>query len=191
MDKSGNGFAVIRFLPVRRRRDSLDKDVLSFISGTRGWYIENSLTTINKNDPVSDTNRVLWNSGSDRQKRLPVDRNVNCHTTPTSMWYQIRKDQRMKGRFSFISLVRRSLIRSWKMQPEFSDETPINPFDMWKGADFKLKIRKVDGFWNYDKSEFAEQSEFLTNDEEREKVYNLEHKLKGFMRLLTSRLMMS
>ena len=97
------------------------------------------------------------------------------------MWCQIRKDQRMKGRVFLYKFGKKIFDKIMEaMKPEFSDETPINPFDMWKGAHFKLKIRKVDGYWNYDKSEFADPVELLDSDEEREKVYNSTHKLKPF-----------
>ena len=182
MDKSGNGFAVIRFLPAPEGEEIPWIRMFSHsFQGPGGWYIENSLTTINKNDPVSEANRVLWNSGSEadketarRQKRkLSYYTNIYVVSDP--------KRPENEGKVFLYKFGKKIFDKVMEaMQPEFSDETPINPFDMWKGADFKLKIRKVDGFWNYDKSEFAEQSEFLTNDEEREKVYNLEHKLKPF-----------
>ena len=182
MDKSGNGFAVIRFLPAPEGEEIPWVRMFSHsFQGPGGWFIENSLTTINKNDPVSEANRVLWNSGSEadketarRQKRkLSYYTNIYVVSDP--------KRPENEGKVFLYKFGKKIFDKVMEaMQPEFSDETPINPFDMWKGADFKLKIRKVDGFWNYDKSEFAEPSEFLTNDEEREKVYNLEHKLKPF-----------
>ena len=148
--------------------------------GPGGWYIENSLTTINKNDPVGEANRVLWNSGSeaDKETARKQKRKLSYYTNI----YVVSDPKRPEneGKVFLYKFGKKIFDKVMEPQPEFSDETPINPFDMWKGADFKLKIRKVDGFWNYDKSEFDEQSEFLTNDEEREKVYNLEHKLKPF-----------
>ena len=182
MDKSGNGFAVIRFLPAPEGEEIPWIRMFSHsFQGPGGWFIENSLTTINKQDPVSEANRVLWNTGSEadketarRQKRkLSYYTNIYVVSDP--------KRPENEGRVFLYKFGKKIFDKVMEaMQPEFSDETPINPFDMWKGADFKLKIRKVDGFWNYDKSEFSEPSEFLANDEEREKVYNSEYPLKPF-----------
>ena len=180
MDKSGNGFAVIRFLPAPEGEEIPWVRMFSHsFQGPGGWFIENSLTTINKNDPVSEANRVLWNSGSEadketarRQKRkLSYYTNIYVVSDP--------KRPENEGRVFLYKFGKKIFDKIMEaMKPEFSDETPINPFDMWKGAHFKLKIRKVDGYWNYDKSEFADPVELLDSDEEREKVYNSTHKLK-------------
>jgi len=182
MDKSGNGFAVIRFLPAPEGEEIPWIRMFSHsFQGPGGWFIENSLTTINKQDPVSEANRVLWNSGSEsdketarRQKRkLSYYTNIYVVSDP--------KRPENEGKVFLYKFGKKIFDKVMEaMQPEFSDEVPINPFDMWKGADFKLKIRKVDGYWNYDKSEFSDPSEFLTNDEDREKVYNSEYPLKPF-----------
>ena len=182
MDKSGNGFAVVRFLPAPEGEEIPWVRMFSHsFQGPGGWFIENSLTTINKQDPVSEANRVLWNSGSEadketarRQKRkLSYYTNIYVVSDP--------KRPENEGRVFLYKFGKKIFDKIMEaMKPEFSDETPINPFDMWKGAHFKLKIRKVDGYWNYDKSEFAEPVELLDSDEEREKVYNSTHKLKPF-----------
>ena len=182
MDKSGNGFAVIRFLPAPEGEEIPWIRMFSHsFQGPGGWFIENSLTTINKQDPVSEANRVLWNTGSEADKETArrQKRKLSYYTNIYVVSDPKRPDN--EGKVFLYKFGKKIFDKVMEaMQPEFSDETPINPFDMWKGADFKLKIRKVDGFWNYDKSEFAEPSEFLANDEEREKVYNSEYPLKPF-----------
>tara|TARA_Y100000593_G_scaffold56672_1_gene105678 strand:- start:3627 stop:4508 length:882 start_codon:yes stop_codon:yes gene_type:complete len=182
MDKSGNGFAVIRFLPAPEGEEIpwIRMFTHSF-QGPGGWFIENSLTTINKNDPVSEANRVLWNTGSEadketarRQKRkLSYFTNIYVVSDP----HRPENDGKV-FLYKFGKKIFDKIMEA--MKPEFSDEQAINPFDMWKGANFKLKIRKVDGFWNYDKSEFAEPCQLKDTDEEMEQIYNSEHKLKPF-----------
>ena len=183
LDKSGNGYAVIRFLPPPEGEELPWAKVFSHaFQGPGGWYIENSLTTIGKSDPVGDLNRKLWNSGRDSDKEIA------------------RKQKRKLSYFSNIYVVRDSLhpenegrVFLFKygkkiydkivaaMQPEFEDEQPINPFDFWKGADFKLKIRKLDGFWNYDKSEFAPQGTLGDfSDGELEEIYSKTYSLTEF-----------
>ena len=183
MDKSGNGYAVIRFLPA-----SVDETLPwaklwnhAFQGPTGQWYIENSLTTLGQNDPVSEYNSKLWNSGVESDKEIA------------------RKQKRKLQYYSNIYVVSDSanpqnedkvfLYRYGKkifdkvmeaMQPEFEDEEPLNPFDLWKGANFKLKIRKVDGYWNYDKSEFDKLSALSKDDDELEKIYGKQYSLTEF-----------
>tara|TARA_B100000683_G_C12445560_1_gene537960 strand:- start:1092 stop:1505 length:414 start_codon:yes stop_codon:yes gene_type:complete len=67
------------------------------------------------------------------------------------------------------------------MNPEFADETPVDPFDFWEGADFKLKIRNVEGYRNYDKSEFSSPAALLDGSEDKLKeVYENMHDLTEF-----------
>ena len=182
LDKSGNGYAVIRFLPAPESEDIPWAKVYSHaFQGPGGWYIENSLTTIGQKDPVSEHNRDLWNSGNEADKDT------------------VRKQKRKLSYYSNIYVVKDStnpenegkvfLFKYGKkihdkilaaMQPEFEDETPINPFDFWQGADFKLKIRKVDGYWNYDKSEFDSPAPLLDDDDALEAIWKQEHSLVEF-----------
>jgi hypothetical protein len=67
------------------------------------------------------------------------------------------------------------------MNPSFQDEEPIIPFDMWDGANFKLKIRQVEGYRNYDKSEFDSPAPISEDDAKLEKIYNSLHKLQPFL----------
>jgi len=182
LDKSGNGYAVIRFLPAPEGEDVPWQRMFSHsFQGPGGWYIENSLTTINKSDPVGDVNRKLWNSGSEadketarRQKRkLSYFTNIYVVADPKHPEHEGKVFLYKFGKKIFDKIME-------AMQPQFDDEQAINPFDLWKGANFKLKIRKVDGFWNYDKSEFEAVTQLLPTDEELEKVYGSEYPLKPF-----------
>ena len=183
VDKAGNGYAVIRFLPAPDGEDLPWAQVWSHaFQGPGGWYIENSLTTIGKKDPVSDLNRELWNSGNDadkdvarKQKRkLSYYSNIYVISDPANPDNEGRVFLYKYGKKIFDKLTE-------AMQPAFADETPINPFDFWKGADFKVKIRKVEGYWNYDKSEFAEPSTLKSfDDTELETVWKQQYSLTEF-----------
>ena len=158
LDKSGNGFAVIRFLPAPDGEEMPWAKVWSHaFKGPGGqWYIENSLTTIGKDDPVGEYNRELWNSGKESDKniaraqkrKLSYYSNIYVVSDPAHPENEGKVFLYKYGKKIFDKLVE-------AMQPAFADETPLDPFNFWKGADFKLKIRKLDGYWNYDKSEFA------------------------------------
>ena len=182
LDKSGNGYAVIRFLPAPKGEDIPWQRMFSHsFQGPGGWYIENSLTTINKSDPVGEVNRGLWNTGSEadketarRQKRkLSYYTNIYVVTDTKHPEHEGKVHLYKFGKKIFDKVME-------AMQPQFDDEKAINPFDLWKGANFKLKIRKVDGFWNYDKSEFDSVTPLLDSDGALEKVYDAEYPLKPF-----------
>ena len=179
MDKTGNGFAVIRFLPAPENEDLPWVKLYSHaFQGPGGWYIENSLTTLNQKDPVSEYNRELWNSGSDadketvrKQKRkLSFYSNIYVVKDPTNPQNEGRVFLYKYGKKIFDKVME-------AMQPEFEDETPINPFDFWQGANFKLKIVKKDGYWNYDKSEFDRVAPLLDDDDALEAVWKKEYSL--------------
>ena len=183
VDKAGNGYAVIRFLPAPDGEDLPWAQVWSHaFQGPGGWYIENSLTTLGKKDPVSDLNRTLWNSGNDadketarKQKRkLSYYSNIYVLQDPANPQNEGKVFLYKYGKKIFDKLTE-------AMQPAFADETPINPFDFWKGADFKVKIRKVEGYWNYDKSEFAEPSTLKGfDDSELELLWKQQYSLTDF-----------
>jgi hypothetical protein len=158
LDKSGNGYAVIRFLPAPDGEDMPWAKVWSHaFKGPGGqWYIENSLTTIGKDDPVGEMNRELWNSGRDSDKEIARAQKRKLSYYSNIYVVQDPAHPENEGRvflYKFGKKIFDKLVEA--MQPAFADESPIDPFNFWKGADFKLKIRKVDGYWNYDKSEFA------------------------------------
>jgi len=182
LDKSGNGYAVIRFLPAPEGEDIPWAKVYSHaFQGPGGWYIENSLTTIGQKDPVSEYNRDLWNSGSDadkdtvrKQKRkLSYYSNMYVVKDPTNP-----ENEGKVFLFKYGKKIHDKILAA--MQPEFEDETPINPFDFWQGANFKLKIRKVDGYWNYDKSEFDSPAPLLDDDDALEAIWKREYSLADF-----------
>ena len=166
LDKSGNGYAVIRFLPAPDGEDLPWAKVYSHaFQGPGGWYIENSLTTVNKKDPVGEVNRKLWNSGIDSDKDIArkQKRKLSYYTN-----IQVVRDPahpENEGKVFLYKFGKKIYDKiTAAMQPEFEDETPINPFDLWEGANFKLKICKVAGFWNYDKSEFDIPSALASDD---------------------------
>ena len=179
VDKTGNGFAVIRFLPAPESEDIPWAKMYSHaFQGPGGWYIENSLTTTGKKDPVSDYNRELWNSGNEsdkdvvrKQKRkLSFYSNIYVVKDPTNPQNEGGVFLYKFGKKIFDKLME-------AMQPEFEDETPINPFDFWQGANFKLKIVKKDGYWNYDKSEFEAVSPLLEDEDALEALWGKEYSL--------------
>jgi hypothetical protein len=179
MDKTGNGFAVIRFLPAPEGEElPWAKLYTHAFQGPGGWYIENSLTTLGQKDPVSEHNRELWNSGSDKDKetvrkqkrKLSYYSNIYVVKDPVNPQNEGKVFLFKYGKKIFDKIMA-------SMQPEFEDETPINPFDFWQGANFKLKIRKLDGYWNYDKSEFESQSPLLDDDDAMEAIWKKEYSL--------------
>ena len=179
VDKTGNGYAVIRFLPAPEGEDIPWAKMYSHaFQGPGGWYIENSLTTTGGKDPVSEYNRELWNSGNEsdkdvvrRQKRkLSYYANIYVVKDPTNPQNEGGVFLYKFGKKIFDKVME-------AMQPEFEDETPINPFDFWQGANFKLKIVKKDGYWNYDKSEFDAPSPLLEDDDALEALWKKQYSL--------------
>ena len=185
VDKAGNGYAVIRFLPAPNEEDLPWAQVWSHaFQGPGGWYIENSLTTLGKKDPVSDLNRELWNAGAEGSPQRDQARKQKRKLNYYSNIYVVKDSANPtnEGRVFLYRYGKKIFDKIMEsMQPAFEDETPVNPFDFWKGADFKLKITRVAGFWNYDKSEFAEASTLGGfNDKELEALWNEEHSLAAF-----------
>jgi hypothetical protein len=179
MDKTGNGFAVIRFLPAPEGEELPWAKMYSHaFQGPGGWYIENSLTTIGQKDPLGEHNRELWNSGSEtnketvrKQKRkLSYYSNIYVVKDPANPSNEGKVFLFKYGKKIFDKIME-------AMQPEFEDETPINPFDFWQGANFKLKIVKKDGYWNYDKSEFGSIEPLLDDDDALEALWKKEYSL--------------
>ncbi len=179
VDKTGNGYAVIRFLPAPEGEDIPWAKMYSHaFQGPGGWYIENSLTTTGGKDPVSEHNRELWNSGNEsdkdvvrRQKRkLSYYANIYVVKDPTNPQNEGGVFLYKFGKKIFDKIME-------AMQPEFEDETPINCFDFWQGANFKLKIVKKDGYWNYDKSEFDSVSPLLDDDDALEALWKKQYSL--------------
>ena len=183
LDKSGNGYAIIRFLPAPSGEELPWARVWSHaFQGPGGWYIENSLTTLNKKDPVSEDNTRLWNTGAEgdkdiarkRKRKLSYITNIQVMADPNRPENEGKVFLYKFGKKIFDKITE-------AMQPQFEDEKAINPFDFWEGANFKLKIRKVDGYWNYDKSEFEPVSRVKPTDEEIDKIWKSQYALKPFI----------
>jgi hypothetical protein len=176
LDKSGNGYAVIRFLPAPDGEDMPWAKLWNhaFQGPTGKWYIENSLTTLNQKDPVSEYNSKLWNSGVESDKEIA--RKQKRKLQYYSNIYVVADPQHPENEgkvflFRYGKKIFDKLMEA--LQPQFEDETPVNPFDLDTGANFKLKIRKVDGYWNYDKSEFDSSSKLDNQDKVVESLYSL------------------
>jgi len=183
VDKAGNGYAVIRFLPAP---ECDGEDALPWVKmfshgfqGPGGWYIENSLTTLGKNDPVSEYNTTLWNSGVEANKKIARDQKRKLTHVANIYVVEDPKHPENNGKvflYKFGKIIFDKITGA--MNPEFEDEKPINPFDLWSGANFKLKIRKVDGYQNYDKCEFDKPGPLLDDDAKLEKIWKSEYSLK-------------
>ena len=179
LDKTGNGYAVIRFLPSPDGEDIPWAKLYSHaFQGPGGWYIENSLTTTGGKDPVSDYNRELWNSGneSDKDTVRKQKRKLSYYSNIYVVRDQVNPQN--EGKVFLFKYGKKIFDKVMEaMQPEFEDESPINPFDFWQGANFKLKIVKKDGYWNYDKSEFDVVSPLLEDDDALEALWKKEYSL--------------
>ena len=183
LDKSGNGYAVIRFLPAPEGEELPWVKVWkhAFQGPTGKWFIENSLTTLNQKDPVSEYNSQLWNSGLESDKEIARKQKRKLEYYSNIYVVSDSKHPENEGKVFLFRYGKKIFDKMMAaMQPEFEDETPINPFDFWEGANFKLKIRKVDGYWNYDKSEFDNPSALFDNDGKIEEVWKSAYPLAEF-----------
>ena len=180
LDKSGNGYAVIRFLPAVEGEDLPWAKIWShaFQGPTGQWYIENSLTTISHKDPVSEHNTRLWNTGLESDKELARKQKRKLQYFSNIYVVSDAKHPENEGKVFLYRYGKKIFDKVMEaMQPEFEDEKAINPFDFWQGANFKLKVRKVDGFWNYDKSEFDASSPLLKDDDAIEEIWKIQYPL--------------
>ena len=183
LDKSGNGYAVIRFLPASQNEDLPWAKVWNhaFQGPTGQWYIENSLTTINQKDPVSEHNTKLWNTGLESDKEIARKQKRKLQYFSNIYVVSDTKHPENEGKVFLFRYGKKIFDKiTAAMSPEFEDEKAINPFDFWEGANFKLKIRKVDGFWNYDKSEFEDTSKLFESDDDANKVWKSQYSLAEF-----------
>ncbi len=183
LDKTGNGYAVIRFLPAPEGEDLPWQRVWSHaFQDQGGWYIENSLTTVGKKDPVSEENTRLWNTGLDSDKDIARKRKRKLSYYSNILISSDPKNPDNEGKVFLFRYGKKIFDKITEaMQPAFDDEKPVNPFDFWKGCNFKLKIRKVDGYWNYDKSEFESVSQIKSTDEDIKKIWKSQYALKPFL----------
>jgi len=183
-DKQGNGFAVIRFLPEINGEDCPWVKVYSHaFQGMGGWYIENSLTTLNQKDPVSELNSELWNTGSEEDKNIARSRKRKTTYISNILVVKDEANPQNEGKVFLYKYGTKIFDKiQEKMKPEFKDEEAINPFDFWNGCNFKLKIRKIGGYTNYDKSEFDSTSALFGGDENKmEKIWKQQHALQPFV----------
>jgi hypothetical protein len=186
VDKAGNGMAVIRFLPAPAADGD---DALPWVrvfnhgfQGPGGWYIENSLTTLNQKDPVSEYNSVLWNSGIEANKEIARKQKRRLTYISNILVVSDPKHPENEGQIKLYKYGKKIFDKiSEAMNPEFADETPLNPFDFWEGANFKIKIRQVEGYRNYDKSEFDSPSQVDGDDAALEAIWKKEYSLKEFL----------
>ena len=184
-DKAGNGYAVIRFLPAKDGEDL--PWVRYWDHGFKGptglWYIENSLTSIGQDDPVSEHNSVLWNSGRDEDKALAREQKRRLHYVSNVLVVSDPSNPENEGKVFLYKFGKKIFDKIMDvMQPQFADEEPVNPYDFWEGADFKLKIRKVEGWVNYDKSEFSTPAPLFNGDENQlQEVYDKLYSLQDFL----------
>ena len=183
LDKSGSGYAVIRFLPAPNGEEMAWAKIFNHgFQGLGGWYIENSLTTLGQKDPLAEYNSTLWNSGIEANKEIA--RKQKRRLTYISNIYVVedKANPQNEGKVFLFRYGKKIFDKVSSMSnPEFEDETSVDVFSFWDGANFKLKIRKVDGFSNYDKSEFITPAPFLEEDTEMERVWGEEYSLSEFV----------
>jgi len=182
LDKASNGYAVIRFLPACEGENLPWVRVFNHgFKGPGGWLIDNCPTTLGKKCPVCEANSALWNSGVESDKDIARNRKRRLSYYSNILVVSDPKNPENEGKvflYKFGKKIFDKIIE--KIQPEFEDETAIDPFDLWKGANFRLKVRKVAGFINYDKSEFEECSPVSEDDDLAKKIYESEYSLKEF-----------
>lgn len=181
VDSAGNGYAVLRFLPAPKGEEL--PWVRMFNHGFQGptgkWYIENSLTTLNQQDPVSELNSELWNSGVEANKEIARKQKRRLSYYANVLVVKDSANPQNEGQVMLYKFGKKIFDKLKDvMQPQFEDESPVNPFDFWEGVNFKLKARQVDGYRNYDKSEFeSTPTPVAESDEEIEAIWAKQHSL--------------
>jgi hypothetical protein len=186
VDKAGNGMAIIRFLPAPAADGD---DALPWVrrfnhafQGTGGWLIDNCLTTNAQTCPVCEHNSILWNSGIEANKEIVRKQKRKLTYIANVLVISDPKNPANEGQIKLYKFGKKIFDKiSEAMNPEFADETPMNPFDFWEGANFKIKIRQVEGYRNYDKSEFDTSAALSDDDAKLEKIWKSEHSLKEFI----------
>lgn len=183
-DKAGNGFAVIRFLPAPKGEEMPFVRVWDhgFQGPTGLWYIENSLTTLGQDDPVSEYNSKLWNTGVEADKDQARKQKRRLKYTANIYVVKDQANPENEGKVFLYAFGKKIFDKlNDLMNPTFEDEEPVNPFDLWEGANFRLKIRQFEGYPNYDKSEFDAPAPLFEDDEQLEAVWNSQHSLQDIV----------
>jgi hypothetical protein len=183
LDKSGNGYAVIRFLPPPNNEEMAWAKIFNHgFQGPGGWYIENSLTTIGQKDPLAEYNSTLWNSGIEANKEIARKQKRRLTYISNIFVVEDKANPQNEGKNFLFRYGKKIFDKVSSMaNPEFEDESPVDVFNFWDGANFKLKIRKVDGFSNYDKSEFVTAASLFEDDTKMEEVWKAQHSLTEFV----------
>jgi hypothetical protein len=184
LDSASNGYAVVRFLPAVEGEDIPWVKLYSHaFKGKGGWFIHNCPTTLGEKCPVCEGNSELWNSGTESDKRIARDRKRKLTYISNILVVEDPAAPQNKGKVFLFKYGKKIFEKiQEQMNPEFQDESAVNPFDFWKGANFKLKIRKVDGYVNYDKSEFSAASELFDGDDAKlEALWKKQYALKEFI----------
>jgi len=178
MGSDNTGYAVVRFLP------GTDVSKTPWVriydhgfSGPSGkWYIENSLTTIGQKDPVSEYNSRLWNNGTEAGKEQARKQKRRTSYYANVLVIKDPANPQNEGKVKLYKFGQKIFDKVMgAMQPEFADEDPINPFDLFEGANFRIKIKMVAGYWNYDASDFEKQSPLSEDETKLEQIYNAQH----------------
>jgi hypothetical protein len=183
VDSAGNGSAIIRFLPAAEGED------VPFVrywdhgfQGPGGWYIEKSLTSIGLDDPVSEYNSKLWNSGNESDKEVARKQKRRLHYVSNVYVIKDPGNPSNEGKVFLYEYGKKIFDKlNDQMHPEFEDEAAVNPFDLWEGANFRLRIRQVDGYRNYDKSDFDTPSALFADDDKLEEIWKSEYALADFL----------
>ena len=183
LDKSGNGYAVIRFLPPPNNEEMAWAKIFNHgFQGPGGWYIENSLTTLGQKDPLAEYNSTLWNSGIEANKEIARKQKRRLTYISNIFVVEDKANPQNEGKNFLFRYGKKIFDKVSSMaNPEFEDESPVDVFNFWDGANFKLKIRKVDGFSNYDKSEFVTAAPLFEDDTKMEETWNAQYSLTEFV----------
>jgi hypothetical protein len=183
LDKTGSGFAIIRFLPAGGNEDIPWAKMYSHaFKGKGGWYIENCPTAMGQKCPVCEINNELWNSGIESDKNIARDRKRKLNYISNILVVSDPANPQNDGKVFLFKYGKKIFDKIQEaMKPDFQDEKPVNPFDLWGGSNFRMKIRNVAGYVNYDKSEFDSPSALFDSDDKKlEALWNKLYPLKEF-----------
>ena len=183
VDKAGNGYAVIRFLPAEAEVPWVRYWDHGFKGPTGKWYIEKSLTSLGEQDPLGEYNSKLWNSGNEEDRDQVRKQKRRLHYVTNIMVVSDPSAPENEGKVFMYQFGKKIFDKIQDlMQPQFPGETPVDPFDLWGGADFQLKIRQVEGYRNYDRSEFKGPEPLLDGDEvQLQALLNQLHDINSFV----------